>query len=398
MTTSIRSFLFLQGPPGPLFRRLGDALRERGHQVCRVNLGGGDRLDWPEGAIDYQGTFSEWPTFVDRLLREQSITDLLLFGDCRPYHVKAHGIAKLRGVRTFVLEEGYLRPDWMTLELDGVNARSSLRGSKEWFLAEAARLPEVPALPAIGASFKRRARDSYWYYHHVVTGLLRYPHYRSHRQGSIIMDGLGWTWRLLRQTSRESRAQRTWAAVRGRKVFLFPLQLSGDFQIRAHSPFADMQGASTYVLESFAMHAPGDAHLLIKRHPLDSSFFDWGAFVARLATRLQVADRVHFTDGGDLDEMAAETTGLICVNSTSATLALAHGKPVCAIGGAIYKMEGLTHHGHVDDFWSEPHAPQPGLYEAFRKVLVDRCLVRGGLASESAVETLIEGMLKRMAV
>jgi hypothetical protein len=31
-------------------------------------------------------------------------------------------------------------------------------------------------------------------------------------------------------------------------------------------------------------------------------------------------------------------------------------------------------------------------------VLVDRCLVRGGLASESAVETLVEGMLERMAV
>jgi capsular polysaccharide export protein len=59
-------------------------------------------------------------------------------------------------------------------------------------------------------------------------------------------------------------------------------------------------------------------------------------------------------------------------------------------------MEGLTHCGHVDDFWSHPAAPEPGLYEAFRKVLVDRCLVRGGLASESAVQTLVAGMLKRL--
>jgi capsular polysaccharide export protein len=398
VTQQLRSFLLLQGPPGPLFLRVGEALRKRGHRVCRVNLGGGDRLDWPEGAIDYRGTFSEWPTFIDRLLREQSITDLLLFGDCRPYHVKAHGIAKLRGVQTFVLEEGYLRPHWMTLELDGVNARSSLRGSKQWFLTEAARLEEEPPQSPIGASFKRRARDSYWYYHHVVTGRLRYPHYRSHRRGSIVMDGLGWLWRLARQKRREALAEETWASLRGEKVFLFPLQLSGDFQIRAHSPFADMQGAAAYVIESFALHAPGDAHLLIKRHPLDSSFFNWGGFIARLAGRLKIQSRVHFIDGGNLDEMAAETTGLICVNSTSATLALARGKPVCAIGDAIYKMDGLTHCGHVDDFWSQPSVPEPGLYEAFRKVLVDRCLVRGGLASESAVETLVEGMLDRMAV
>jgi capsular polysaccharide export protein len=398
VTSQTRSFLLLQGPPGPLFRRVGEALREQKHQVYRINLGGGDRLDWPDGAFDYRGTFSEWPTFVDRLLREKSITDMLLFGDCRPYHVKAHGIAKLRGVRTYVLEEGYLRPHWMTFELDGVNARSSLRGSKSWFLDEASHLKEVPDLPPIRASFRRRARDSYWHYHHVVAGRLRYPHYRSHRQGSIVVEGMGWLWRLARRSRRERSAHATWTSLRGEKVFLFPLQLSGDFQIRAHSPFADMQGAAAYVIESFASHAAGDAHLLIKRHPLDSSFFDWGAFISRLTKRLKIDSRVHFIDGGDLDEMAADTTGLVCVNSTSATLALAHGKPVCAIGSAIYKMEGLTHCGHVDEFWSRPFEPEPGLYEAFRRVLVDRCLVRGGLASESAVETLVKGMLERMAV
>jgi capsular polysaccharide export protein len=41
-------------------------------------------------------------------------------------------------------------------------------------------------------------------------------------------------------------------------------------------------------------------------------------------------------------------------------------------------------------------APEAGLYEAFRRVLVDRCLVRGGLASESAVSTLIESIIERL--
>ena len=94
--------------------------------------------------------------------------------------------------------------------------------------------------------------------------------------------------------------------------------------------------------------------------------------------------------------MVQNARGLVCVNSTSATLALENGTPVCTLGEAIYNIEGLTHQGHLDSFWSHPSSPEPGLYSAFRRVLVDRCLVRGGVASESAVQTLIKSMLERL--
>ena len=87
---------------------------------------------------------------------------------------------------------------------------------------------------------------------------------------------------------------------------------------------------------------------------------------------------------------------MVCVNSTSATLALAAGSPVCTLGEAIYKVPGLTFPRHIDEFWTDPIPPEPGLYGAFRRVLVDRCLVRGGIASESAVQTLIDSMLERL--
>jgi capsular polysaccharide export protein len=391
-----RAFLFLQGPPGPLFFRLGEALSAKGLPVHRINLSGGDRRDWPVGATDFRGRFSDWPVFFDNFLREHRITDMLLFGDCRPYHVSAHGIAALRGVRIHVMEEGYLRPDWMTLELNGVNAHSALSRDKGWILEEARRLPPQPDLPPITASFGRRARDSYWHYHRVVTGRLRYPHYRSHRQGSIIMEGLGWAWKFMRDGSRKRWTDKVLAQLDGKPIFLLPLQLSGDYQIRTHSSFPDMQSAAAYTIASFAAHAPADVHLLLKAHPLDCSFFNWSAFVRRHARRYGLEDRLHFIDGGDLDSLARNARGLVCVNSTSATLALAHGTPVCTIGEAIYDIPGLTHQGHLDDFWEEPTPPDLGLYPAFRRVLVDRCLVRGGLASESAVTELVGSILNRL--
>jgi capsular polysaccharide export protein len=390
-----RSFLLLQGPPGPLFRRLGEALARTGYLVHRINLSGGDLWDWPTGAINFRGRFSEWPVFLDKFLREQRITDLVLFGDCRPYHVTAHGIASLRNIRTHVLEEGYLRPHWMTLEPEGVNARSTLSRDKEWFRKEARRLPPEPDCPPITASFRRRARDAYWHYHHVATGRLRFPHYRSHRPGWIGMEALGWLWRFARQAHRERAAAKVMERLAGRPMFLLPLQLSNDYQIRAHSTFPDMKSAASYVIESFAANAPPETHLLLKAHPLDCSFINWRRFIGRKARQLGIEGRLHFADGGFLDSMVAASKGMVCVNSTSATLALRQDKPVCTLGEAIYDLDGLTHQGHLDTFWVEARPPEPGLYQAFRRVLVDRCLIRGGLASESAVNTLVNSMLDR---
>lgn len=391
-----RAFLFLQGPPGPLLHQLATVMREGGVKVERINICSGDQIDWPEQATNFRGRFRDWPCFLDNFLREHQITDILLFGDCRPYHVSARRIAALRGVRTYVLEEGYLRPHWMTLELDGVNGYSRLTRNKEWVIEQAKALPPEPFLPPITATFRRRVRDTARHYIAVHAGRFAYPHYRTHRPGSALLEAAGWGWKYLTRRVRDREAERVLAGLEGKPFFLLPLQLSGDYQIRSHSAFPDMMAAASFVMESFARHAPRDAHLLIKKHPFDTSMFNWRLQIDRRARRLGIRSRVHFIDGGQLDQLAADTAGMVCVNSTSATLALAAGRPVCTLGEAIYNVPGLTFSGHLDEFWTDPTPPEPGLYGAFRRVLVDRCLVRGGVASESAVQTLIKSMLERL--
>jgi capsular polysaccharide export protein len=371
-------------------------MRGTGMKIERINICAGDRVDWPEPATDFFGRFRDWPVFFDSFLREHEITDILMFGDCRPYHASARRIAALRGVRTYVLEEGYLRPHWMTLELDGVNGYSKLVRNKDWLIAQARALPPEPFLPPVTASFRRRVRDTARHYIAVHAGRFAFPHYRTHRPGSALMEAAGWGWKYLVSGLREQRAKAVLKELSGKPFFLFPLQLSGDYQIRNHSPFPDMRAATAYVMESFSRHAPEQAHLLIKAHPFDTAWFNWRSYVDRRARLLGISGRVHLIDGGDLEQLAADTNGMVCVNSTSATLALAAGRPVCALGDAIYNVPGLTFGRHLDEFWSDPVPPEPGLYGAFRRVLVDQCLVRGGVASESAVKTLIESILVRL--
>src|SRR5258708_39430628 len=132
-----------------------------------------------------------------------------------------------------------------------------------------------------------------------------------------------------------------------------------------------MRAAAVSVVEMFARPATKDAHLLIKKHPFDTSLINWRGYIDRRSRRFGIRARVHFIDGGQLDQLAADTAGMVCVNSTSATLALAAGSPVCTLGEAIYNVPGLTFNRHLDEFWTDPGPPEPGLYGSVRRVLVD---------------------------
>lgn len=391
-----RRFLFLQGPPGPFFWLLANRLRDHGHEIFRINFNGGDEADWPAAATNYHGRLSRWTRFIDRYIRDNRISDILLFGDCRPFHEAAHGMARLRGINIHVFEEGYIRPHWVTLEPNGVNGHSELSHDPDWLMEQAQGLPPPPPVVPVTASFNRRARDAIRYYTAVCLGRVRYPFYRSHRPASIIMEGIGWLLKFARQRVHSQREKETVARIGKTPYFLFPLQLSSDYQIREHSPFFSMRDAAVHVMESFALHAPRTAALVVKEHPLDCEFRSWKRFIDRNARRLGIGDRVIHVASGDLERMAAECLGMVTVNSTSGTLGLEAGRPVFVLGSAIYDIAGITHQGRLDGFWSAPQPPDRVRYDAFRRVLHARCLISGGFASQSAIDMLIRSTLARL--
>jgi capsular polysaccharide export protein len=221
-----RSFLFLQGLASWFFDRLGKALAEHGHAVHRVNFNGGDRLFWRlPGAVDYRGRPDDWPAFLDRLLTERRITDVILFGDCRPVHRLAISVVRARGVRLHVVEEGYLRPGWISFEEGGVNANSPLPREPDWYREKAAKLPSWRESTALPESFARRAAEDVKYTAARLAAAGWYPHYRTHRTRHPLIEYAGWISRLAGQRRAERHAAETIAElpnIRG-PVFVFPL-------------------------------------------------------------------------------------------------------------------------------------------------------------------------------
>jgi capsular polysaccharide export protein len=390
-----RTFLFLQGPHGSFFPQLGAALAQAGHRVRRINLNGGDRATWPQG-FDFRGRLAKWPGFVARFVAEQGVTDMVLFGDSRPHHAEAIAIAKRMGVRIHVFEEGYIRPDWVTLERDGVNGHSTLPRDPAWYLDRARGLPPLGEHPPVPSYTTARGWAAFFYYAEVVLQHWRFPFHGSHRDRNPVWEGITF---LRRFRMRESDARAT-AADLGRlgrrRYFLFPLQLTSDYQIRVHSRFGSMHGAIGEVLESFARSAPADTHLVVKEHPLDAGLIRWRDVVGGVADRLGIRDRVAFVEQGDLLALVEKSAGMVTVNSTSGTLSLAAGKAVKVLGRAVYDIDGITDRRPLDQFWRDPRAPDPARYDAFCRVLQRRCLIHGAFLSNAGIDLLVDQATARL--
>jgi len=393
-----RRILLLQGLMGPFFRQLGRGLIENGHAVFKVNFNGGDRLYWrlPNG-FDFRGSLADWPTAFEGMLDEHEITDVMLFGDCRDHHAIALEVCRARTVRAYVFEEGYIRPDWVTMEMGGVNGHSSLPRDARWYRETAAALPPLPEHQRVPSSFRRRATQGLLYNAADVLSRWRYKGWTNHRPWHPLVEGAGWARKLNNQQDRQRESARTIETLTSGEVkyFLFPLQLDSDAQIRLHSPFAGIADALKLVIDSFAAHAPPDVRLVVKEHPLDNGVRDWQLETADLALRAGVSDRVDYLAWGDIERIIDLARGMVTINSTSGTLGLAKGLPVIVLGNAIYDMPEMTDQQGLDRFWTEPTPPDPKTFAAFRRVLIDRCLIPGGFFSDEAIAKVVRHAIAR---
>jgi capsular polysaccharide export protein len=393
------SFLFLQGPNGWFFNHLATRLKRRGHAIHRVNFNGGDRVFWRlPGAVDFRGNAEQWPTFLGKLLTDCGITDIILFGDCRPLHRAAIALAHRLGKRVHVFEEGYLRPNWITLEADGVNGNSSMTKNPRWFFEAAAGVGGwSPGLPVTG-HFARRAAEDVLYTLSTLFLMWRFPSYRTHKPWHPLAEYAAGARRfpLTPLTRRRNAALQQQVPNSGRQYYLFPLQLDADAQVRFHSPFGRMAPAIKTVIESFARAAPADALLVLTEHPLDTGLVPLERLSRDYADGAGVGERVIYLRGGTSEALLTGCRGMVTINSTMGVPALTVGVPVMAMGHAIYDMPELTFQGGLDDFWCNGTAPNAALFDAFRRVLVAQTQVNGGFYSDTGLRLAVEGAVTRL--
>lgn len=388
-----RSYLFLQGPATPFFACLADRLRALGHEVHRVHFCAGDVVYWGDRpGWWFRGSLSALSDFLDEKYRRYGITDQVLFGDRRPIHRPAVECGGSCGVRTWVFEEGYFRPYWVTLEKGGVNGHSLLPRDPAWFYDIGERLTEPEGVVPFVSLFRYRAIHDVLYHAAGVFNPILFPHYRNHAPYVAPVEYAGYLMRFSRlRIIRAREAQRVREIVASRRpYFVLPLQLNSDAQIRDHSRFSGMDEVMEYVLESFAKHAPADTIMVIKNHPLDPGLENHARVVKRLEHRFDLHGRVVYLEDGDLITLVRHARGCVTVNSTSGLVALEQGTPTLTLSDPIYNLQGLTCQVSLDAFWRELLPPNAELFRRFRRVVIHATQINGSFYCSQGIQLAVE--------
>ncbi len=396
-----RAFLFLQGPCSLLFPRIADRLRNHGHAVHKINFNSGDVAYWtPRKALWFRDKLSELPEFLESVWLKHGISDQILFGDCRPVHKAAALRAEQFGVRSYVFDGGYFRPLWITLEREGVNGHSLLPRDPDWFWKTGKRLPEPSAPQLFQPSFTTQAAHDVLYHLAGLSNPILFPHYKKHVSIMAPIEYAAYLKRFsLLKLCKHKEAQIISTLLSDKTpFFLLPLQLNSDAQIINHSHFENMSEVVEFVMRSFANHAPKNARLVIKNHPLDMGLVNYQKNIALLAQALDIAERIIYIESGNISALLAQAAGTVTVNSTSGSAALELGCPIIALADPIYNLPGLTFQGSLDDFWTVRPKPDPELFHCFRKTVMYATQINGSLYCDYGTKLAAENAARVLEV
>lgn len=356
-----KSVLLLQGPVGAFFDRLANWLMQQGTQVRRVAFQGGDVHDSQLlKPIAFRQSLKEWPAYLNQLLQDHQIDCVVLFGQSRRYHQVAIDLCKRQGLPVVVLEEGYFRPGYITMELGGVNGFSETLARFIWRPEPNAALitPDITA-----KHFQKMAWQASFHYQAMWQARHEFVHYQHHRISDPLYYARYWirSWlRKLMHLRPSHRLQRELLAHKDQKPFYFvPLQHDGDAQIVHHSDFADNAEFVIRVMHSFAQHAPTNTQLVFRQHPHVRGGPGHGELIAGLSQELGIAHRVHHMIEGDTPDLAQHSAGVVVINSTVGLQALERGAPLMVLGEALYKQPQLTFTGALDQFWQQARPACP---------------------------------------
>jgi capsular polysaccharide export protein len=318
------------------------------------------------------------PLWLEQRLISLKIEVIFLFGDCRPVHIAAHSVATQLGLELGVFEEGYVRPDYVTLEQHGVNGNSRIAKLPRAYQGP---IPSLPDRQKISMPYWHMASYGFAYFVAGSLGGFFFRHYKHHRPLTVteVFPWLRSIWRKQWFKFKERGLQELLTTQLSKSYVFVPLQVYNDAQVTVHANVGGVDGFIESVLRSFARFAPQNLLLVLKHHPMDRGYRDYTRQIDRLSNELGVTARVLYVHDLFTPALLDHAMGVVAINSTVGFAALAHGAPTKVCGTAMYDMPGLTFQGSLDDFWvsglSQP--PDRDLYTRFKQHLIAQTQLNG---------------------
>ena len=376
---------------GIFFRKIDTAFRKKGATTYKIGFNMGDQLfAHSDNYTAFRNKPEEWGKFVKKFILEKKIDKIFLFGDCRYYQRIAREIAYKCNVDVYVFEEGYLRPDYITLEKFGVNGFSKISRKVDFYK----KLPADEAEKAQKAmqSKVKMVLSSSLYYGVSNIFYVKYPYYIHHRDFSAIKEffyALRGVVGKVVYAFTEKKYTTLFTKTISKKYYFVPLQTHNDFQVLQHSNYRSIEKFIIEVLESFAHHAPKDTYLVFKHHPVDRGRKNYSFFIEEQAELLGIRKRIYAVHDVHLPSCLKNSLGTVTINSTVGLSAISYNIPTITLGDAIYDIKGLTNKGiSLRKFWHQYKKPDAELYNKFRQYLIQTTQLNGSFYGRMPDELL----------
>lgn len=391
-----KNFLLLQLPCGEFGRELQTSLIRAGHKCRRIVFNGGDLIGaLGQDFVSYRKSAAEWPTWIEDYARSHGVTDIVCYGDCRPYHCAAIDVLRPRGVRIHVLEEGYLRPNWITYEPDGVNGFSVLTAIDVHELPDKAEIGKESEFPS---SFLRYCWLGFLYYFWAFALRPAFPDHVSHRDLGAVEEAMLWLRRLASLPIRRRRLRQLSTAIDQLKkpVHLVLLQLNGDSQVKVHSDFRSVGDFVKLCISEFAASGAVDSLLVFKNHPLDNGVIPLRRLISQEAEQNGVAGRVLFADGGNLVSLLERSVSAISINSTACHQALRRGIPTLLLGRSVFNHALIVSRMPMREFFNLRPQKNRADYDRLISYIVKTSQINGGFYGGEGIAVLIPRLIDRL--
>ena len=397
-----QKILLLQGPVGSFFQRLQDRLNAEGIDAWHVQLNKADRFfNSREKQLRFDAGQDAWPQWLETELKSNRYTCIILFGCERPAHIAARKIAKTLGITVISIEEGYIRPGFISVEKNGNNAASPIAG-------------KIPAEHISGrkivehVNFKKgKALYVYGAAYYAINRLFNSRHEGelNHRDTPIISECVNWIRNFAINLVARRRDRKAISDLTQRfekKYYLVALQVAADSNLKAAALGWCSKRLVRESIASFAKDAPSGTRLVFKIHPMERGHNRLNPFIKEIARSHGVDNRVSIIEVGPLGLLAEHAAGLITINSTSGLSAIYHGTPLLVIGHAIYEHPELAmcSRGKPDfpAFWYKTNVAPHAFRRNYLSWLTDQALEKGDLYNSHGQDIAIEGIIRQIRV
>jgi len=375
--------LMLMGPLGTFFARLANHLETRGASVTKLSFPLHEFGFPAHQRVAYGGPMADFKPFLRALILERGIRHLFMYGDfIDPHRLAIELVRELNAenslphtIEPWVFELGYVRPNYVSLELERVNARSNLNQPVDfyWNLPPVEQIPQ----PVLDAGMRwHKCWKTPTFIQHAFTPyrIISGPHKLQPEPSYLLAQVAGLLRKHLYQFSERAIHRRL---LDGTPYTLVPLQVSSDSQVSLGSDYAGMEPFIAQLIDSFARYAPTDQRLAFKHHPRDRGYNHYGALIQDLARQHGVADRVLYFHDGALGPILKRAKSVLTINSTVGLQALYHGVPTKVLGRTFYNLPGLTDQQPLRLFWGSPQPSDRDLYRRFYRHMIETTQING---------------------